>query len=124
MTDAQQTRLIRVLVVVISGVAYYFAVISKISLVALLLLSYGFVAQIFPVLLAALYWPRSNRQGILAGLGAGCLVTVLWNLIPELQWQQIHPGVWGLAANIPTLVAVSLATRPMDQEHVRQFVVG
>jgi SSS family solute:Na+ symporter len=123
LTDAQQTRLIRILVVVISAVAYYFAVVSEVSLVALLLLSYGFIAQIFPVLLAALYWSRSTRPGVLAGLAAGCLVTVLWNLFPELQWQQIHPGVWGLAASIPTLVAVSLATAPMDPEHVRQFVV-
>jgi SSS family solute:Na+ symporter len=123
LTDAQQTRLIRILVVVISAVAYYFAVVSKVSLVALLLLSYGFIAQIFPVLLAALYWSRSTRPGILTGLAVGCLVTILWNLFPELQWQQIHPGVWGLAANIPTMVAVSLATPPMNQDHVRQFVV-
>ncbi len=123
LSDTQQTRLIRVLVVVISGVAYYFAVVSEISLVALLLLSYGFIAQIFPVLLAALYWGRSTRPGILAGLAAGCLVTVVWNLWPVLQWQQIHPGVWGLVANVLTLTGVSLATPPMEPDHVRQFVV-
>jgi len=119
----QQTRLIRILVVVISAVAYYFAVMSKISLVALLLLSYGFVAQIFPVLLAALYWSRSTRPGVLAGLAAGCLFTTVWNLMPQLQWQEIHPGVWGVAANVLVMVVVSLATPPMDSEHVAQFVV-
>ena len=123
LTDAQQTRLIRILVVVISAVAYYFAVVSKISLVALLLLSYGFIAQIFPVLIAALYWGRSTRPGILAGLAAGCLVTILWNLYPQLQWQQIHPGVWGLAANLVVLVTISLLTAPMDPDHVRDYVV-
>ena len=123
LSDAQQTRLIRLLVVVISAIAYYFAVVSEVSLVTLLLLSYGFIAQIFPVLIAALYWSRSTRPGVLAGLAAGCLVTVLWNLYPGLQWQEIHPGVWGLAANVLTLVTVSLATSPMDSEHVRQYVV-
>ena len=123
LSDAQQTRLIRILVVVISAVAYYFAVVSKLSLVTLLLLSYGFIAQIFPVVLVALYWPRSTRPGVLAGLAAGCLVTILWNLQPELQWQEIHPGVWGLVANVLTMVAVSLSTPAMDPEHVRQFVV-
>ncbi len=29
----------------------------------------------------------------------------------------------GLAANVVTMMAVSLATSPMDPEHVRQFVV-
>jgi SSS family solute:Na+ symporter len=122
-TDAQQTHLIRILVVVISAIAYYFAVISDISLVALLLLSYGFIAQIFPVLLAALYWPRATRPGILAGLIAGCAVTTLWNLRPALQWQEIHPGVWGLVANVVVMVTVSMLTRPMAPEHVRRFVV-
>jgi SSS family solute:Na+ symporter len=122
-TDAQQTRLIRILVVVISGVAYYFAVVSNQSLVALLLLSYGFIAQIFPVLMAALYWPRATRPGVLAGLAAGCAAVVAFNLWPELQWQQIHPGIWGLVANVVMLVIVSLATPPMDPEHVREYVV-
>jgi SSS family solute:Na+ symporter len=122
-SEAHQTRLIRILVVAISAVAYYFAVMSEVSLVTLLLLSYGFIAQIFPVLLAALYWPRSTRPGVMAGLAAGCFVTIVWNLYPGLQWQEIHPGVWGLAANLVMLVAVSLTTRPMDTEHVRQFVV-
>jgi SSS family solute:Na+ symporter len=122
-SDREQTRLIRILVVVVSAVAYYFAVLSKTSLVALLLLSYGFIAQIFPVILAALYWARSTRPGVLAGLAAGCGVTILWNLFPGLQWQEIHPGLWGVAANVLVMTLVSLATSPMDPEHVRRFVV-
>jgi len=122
-TPSQQTRLIRVLVVLISGVAYYFAVVSQLSLVALLLLSYGFIAQIFPVLMAALYWPRASRPGVLAGLAAGCAAVVLFNLVPELQWQQIHPGIWGIAANLTVMTVVSCLTRPMDPELVREYVV-
>ena len=80
-------------------------------------------AQIFPVLIAALYWARSTRPGILAGLATGCLVTILWNVYPQLQWQQIHPGVWGLLANIVVLITMSLLTAPMDPDHVRDYVV-
>ena len=122
-TPAQQTRLIRILVVLISAAAYYFAVVSELSLVALLLLSYGFIAQIFPVLMAALYWPRATRPGVLAGLGAGCAVVVLMNLVPELQWQQIHPGIWGVAANVIVTALVSWSSRPMEPAHIRQYVV-
>jgi len=123
LSDARQRQLIRGLLVVISGVAYYFAVISKLSLVALLLLSYGFIAQIAPVLLATFFWARSTAAGVVSGLLAGCAVVVLLNQAPGLQWQQIHPGIWGLAVNAAVLVAVSLATRPMDRAHVAQFVV-
>ena len=42
---------------------------------------------------------------------------------PVLQWQQIHPGIFGVLANVLVLVVVSLATRPMDEDHVAQFVV-
>ncbi len=122
LTDAQQTRLIRVLVVAVGAVAYYFAVVSDLSLVLMLLLSYGFVAQLFPLFLATFLWPRASRAGALAGLIAGCLVTAIWNLWPELQWNEIHPGLWGLAAHVVVLVAVSLATRPIAPEHARRFL--
>jgi len=123
LTDDEQTRLIRGFLLVISGVAYYFAVMSQLSIVQLLLLSYGFIAQIAPVLVATLYWARATPRGVLAGLGAGCATVILFEYVPALQWQQIHPGIFGVVANVVVLAAVSLATTPMDEDHVAQFVV-
>ena len=122
-TDVAERRLIRFLVVAIAGVAYYFAVFSDYSLVGLLLYSYGFLSQFFPLLLAAFFWPRATRPGVISGLLAGCAVAVIWHKFPGLQWQQIDPGIFGLVANVITMVGVSFATKPMDDEHVRQFVV-
>ena len=124
LSDGEQTRLIRVLVLVISACAYYFAVVSELSLVALLLLAYGFLVQIAPVLVATFYWPRATPQGVLSGLAVGCSVVILFYYVPVLQWQQVQPGVFGLVANLITLVAVSLLTEPMDEAHVEQFVVS
>jgi len=123
LADAKERRLIQILVVIIGALAYYFAVASELSLVYLLLLSYGFIAQLMPLCLATFFWPRATTAGALAGLLAGGLVTVVWNLNPGLQWQDIHPGIWGVAANVVTLIVVSLATEPMDEEHVAQFAV-
>ena len=114
--------LIKYLVVAIGAVAYYFAINSEISLVYLLLLSYGVIAQIAPALLAALYWRRSTPKGVLTGLIVGSCVTLLWNLVPTLQWQDIHPGIWGLLANGLVLLVVSLNTTPMDKSHVDIFI--
>jgi SSS family solute:Na+ symporter len=122
--DIEQTRLIRILLIVVSAIAYYFAVMSQLSLVALLLLSYGFIAQVAPVLLATFFWPRATAAGALAGLLAGCAVVVLFNSVPQLQWESIHPGIWGLIANAVTLAGVSIITPAMDEEHVAQFVVS
>ena len=121
--DVTERRLIRVLVVVIAGIAYYFAVFSDFSLVWLLLFSYGFLDQFLPLILAAFFWPRATRPGVVAGLLVGCAVVVIWTYFPQLQWQRIHPGLWGLVANLVTMVAVSLATAPMEREHVEKFVV-
>lgn len=123
MSDRDQTIAIRAMVVVIGAVAYCIAVASDLSLVLLLLMAYGFISQIFPVIVVTFLWPRATAPGVLAGVVTGCLVAVVWNLVPALQWQGIHPGIYALAANVLVMVPVSLATRPMDEEHVVQFVV-
>jgi SSS family solute:Na+ symporter len=117
-----ETDLIRWLTVAIGALAYYLAVLSDYSLVYLLLLSYGFIAQLFPTLIALFFWRRSTPAGVIAGLLTGCAVALIWNLVPSLQWQEIHPGIWGVAAHVVALVTVSLLTSPMDPAHVRKFV--
>ncbi len=66
------------------------------------LLSFVAVAQFGPAFFGALYWPRANRAGALAGLGAGFLLWVYTLLIPSMA--RIVPvpdafldnGPWGL----------------------------
>lgn len=122
LSDRAQRLAIRIAAVVISLAAFYFAVVSDLSLVALLLGAYGGVAQIFPPVAAALYWPRATGIGALAGLVSGIAVSVLLMLQPELApIAGVHEGVWGLAVNVAVLVAVSLATSAHDPEHVRAY---
>jgi SSS family solute:Na+ symporter len=122
LTDRAERRAIRLAAVAISLVAFYFAVASEVSLVALLLGAYGGVAQIFPPVAAALYWPRATGKGALAGLLAGLAVNTLFLRYPELApIAGVHEGVWGLAVNVPVLIAVSLLTRRHEAEHVRAY---
>lgn len=119
--DRRERRWIQLMVIAVGAVSYLFALIPGLSLVRLLLLSYGFIAQLFPLTVATLLWPRVTRQGALAGLVASGGVVVLLNLVPSLAWGGIHPGIYGVAVNVAVMVAVSLATPPMDETHVRQF---
>lgn len=119
--DKKETRLIRILVILIGTLAYYFAVISDLSLVYLLLISYGAIAQVFPAVIAGLYWRGSSRVGVLSGLVAGILVTVIWNLFPILQWQEIHPGIFGLLANMTCLVVISYLSHKPSADHLGLF---
>ena len=120
--DRRERRWIRVLVVVISAVAYYFAVASEVSIVALLLGAYGGVAQIFPLVFAAFYWPRATGAGALSGLLAGVGVNTLFLLAPVLRPVPMHEGIYGLVANVAVFVAVSLWTRPEPTETLRAYV--
>ena len=120
-TDHKQRTYIRVLVIVISLIAYYFAVISDVPIVNLLLGSYGGVAQIFPLTFCMFYWKRANRAGALSGLLAGLAVTLLFLFYPEWRPVPIHEGIYGLAANILLLVTVSLATQPESAERIQRY---
>jgi SSS family solute:Na+ symporter len=121
MSDARQRQWIRGLVVVISAVAYYFAVVSDVSIVALLLGAYGGVAQIFPLVFAAFYWPRATGAGALAGLLAGMGVNTLFLVGPALRPFPLHEGVYGLGANLAVFVVVSLLTSPHSRNRLAEY---
>ena len=121
MSDIRQRQWIRGLVVAISAAAYYFAVFSEVGIVALLLGAYGGVAQLFPLVFAAFYWPRATGAGALSGLLTGIGVNTLFLVAPHLRPLPLHEGVYGLAANVAVFVAVSLCTAPHDRDRLAAY---
>ncbi|MEO1021504.1 MAG: sodium:solute symporter family protein [Bacteroidota bacterium] len=116
-----ERRLIRIGVIVISLIAYYFAVFSKTDIVSLLLGAYGGIAQLFPIMFALFYWPRANGKGALAGLVGGILVTLLFLNNPELKPIPMHEGMYGLIINVILLIGVSLATQPENEDRIKRY---
>lgn len=121
-TDLSQRSLIRFLVIIISLIAYYFAVFSDVPIVNLLLGSYGGVAQIFPLVVGMFYWRRANGKGALAGLAGGVIVTVFFLLYPEWRPFPLHEGIYGLIANIILFVTVSLQTPPESESRINRYL--
>jgi SSS family solute:Na+ symporter len=121
MSDRLERTLIRVLVLLSSVIAYYFAVVSHASLVELLLGTYGGVAQIFPTLIATFYWKRATVAGALAGLLAGITVNMLFMLEPAWRPLPLHEGIYGLVVNVLTLVIVSHYTKPVSEERLKEY---
>ncbi|GAB5408352.1 MAG: sodium:solute symporter family protein [Balneolaceae bacterium] len=113
--------LIRIAVVIISLIAYYFAVFSETDIVSLLLGAYGGIAQIFPLVFAMFYWPRANGKGALAGLIGGIIVTLFFLYNPEFKPLPMHEGIYGLIVNISLLIGVSLATKPEEVERIKRY---
>ena len=120
--EAQQRLLIRILVAVAGAAAYFFAVSEGISLVVLLLTSYGIIAQLAPPVVAGLFWRRATTPGVIAGLLAGGTTTLLFFFWPALKPIDLHEGLFGLITHVPVLILVSLLTPVQDQALVEAYV--
>ncbi len=116
-----ERKVIRLCILLISIIAYYFAVISTTDIVSLLLGAYGGVAQLFPLIFAMFYWPRATKEGALSGLIIGVFVTLLFLYVPEWKPWDMHEGIYGLLANLIAFVGVSVSTPKTNQEIVDKF---
>ena len=121
LSDGAQRTLMQVLVVVVGGIAYLFALAEGVSLVDILLASYGIICQFMPALIAAMYWRRATTAGVLAGLLAGAAVSIFFFILPELRPLKMHEGILGLIVHIPVLAGVSLMGRPQPDGHVDAY---
>jgi SSS family solute:Na+ symporter len=122
LSDQKRRTLIRVVAVIVGVAAFYIAVNTEMSLVALLLAAYGAVVQLAPITFVAFFWKRATAAGVVTGLILGSLVTLFLYQFPEYRPFGLHEGIVGLAVNCLALVTVSLATQPMPDDHVDSFM--
>jgi SSS family solute:Na+ symporter len=120
--DAGSITVARVFVPLVAAVALLFTFRGGQTLVALLLLAYSIVTQLFPALVGSLLWPRfvtapGASAGLLVGVGMVALTDIGGlSLTRQLSgWPtaitDVNPGVVAVFGNVVTLLAVSAATR-------------
>lgn len=122
-SDASVTRLARMLVPVVALVAVAFTLHGGETIVALLLMGYSFVTQLFPAMICSLApHNRATKQGAFCGILAGVAVVAVTTLM-HLSMGQLFPflpdaakdvniGFVALALNIVVFVVVSALTQP------------
>ena len=119
--DRQVSQIAKLLVPVVALVAVIFTLKGGATIVALLLMGYSFVTQLFPSLVLSLA-PRNfaTREGAGAGIVAGVATVAIVSLtganFHTLSWlppeiQDLNIGIVALVVNVVVLVVVSLATR-------------
>lgn len=96
------------------------SIMQPASLVYILLIGYGFIAQAFPSIVGIFLWPRATKQGAFWGLFGGFIITVIFSFI-IVHPLDIHAGIWGLIANGIIFVIVSLMTQPASRETIERF---
>jgi solute:Na+ symporter, SSS family len=120
--DAHIVRVAKLLVPVVALVAIYFALSGGQTIVALLLMGYSFVTQLFPALALSLTktrWatPAGAAAGIVAGVATVAAVSLthstIATLLPALPtaMQELNVGLVALVVNVIVLAVVSVAER-------------
>ncbi len=124
MSDKKAMYIARCSVVVISVIACFIARDPASSVFAIVSFAWaGFGAAFGPVVLAALFWRRSNKQGALAGMIVGGAVVFIWKYL-------VRPmgGIWNIYELLPafllslaTIIIVSLLTEAPNKEITDEF---
>ena len=121
--DKHVAQLARVLVPIIALVAIAFTLHGGETIVALLLMGYSFVTQLFPAVLCSLAANnRVTKQGAFAGIVAGVAVVAATTLthatvaqlmpfLPE-KLKDINIGLIALALNVVVLFILTALTQP------------
>ncbi len=71
----------------------------------------GLGAALGPTSILALFWRRTTRAGVFAGIVAGTLTTFVWYLTPALK-ESLYELIPAFGAGLVATVVVSLLTRP------------
>jgi len=118
-TEKQELAIAKITTLVMSGIAVVLAVLLKDQNVAwLVTLAFGIAASaIFPVLFASLWWKGLTRQGALAGIVTGLVVSVFFIVLLLSGGKTFirlptagGPGVFGVTTAGVVLILVSLFT--------------
>lgn len=119
--DRQVSNLAKLLVPLVALVAVFFTLKGGETIVALLLMGYSFVTQLFPSLILSLAHRNfATREGAAAGIIVGVATVATVSLtgvnFHKLAWlpsaiQDLNIGIVALVANFIVLIVVSLAMR-------------
>jgi len=127
MTEKQELLVGRLFVSLILAITFGLSLVTARSIFKLGIWTFTGFASLFPIVVAALFWKRSTRQGAIASV---VTVAVLWTWFflragndPDYSvgGTGLMPVAVTLAASTAALCIVSLMTRPPDQAVLDRF---
>ena len=117
----------RFLVVLIVLVCYLIGLSNTQSVFDLGVWCFTGFAGLFPILFAALYWKRSNKEGAIAGVLALAVLETVGYLLSlsedkeEFLLLGMMPVTFIVAITTAVMIIVTLLTPPPDEELVDKF---
>jgi SSS family solute:Na+ symporter len=120
-SNEDTARLAKLLVPVVAIIGCYFAIAGSSTIVAMLLMGYSFVTQLFPIFICSLMRRNpATKEGAFAGIIVGVATVVYFTLahqsigklmpgLPEVI-KDINVGFVALVANVVAIAVVSAVT--------------
>ncbi len=126
MSQKKSMVLARISVVVISIIAIFLARNPGSSVFRIVSFAWaGFGAAFGPVVLAALFWKRTNKYGAIAGMIAGGATVFIWKFIVRVQFADTILNIYELLpafiVGLIVIVVVSLLTKAPEKEIEETF---
>ncbi|WP_458210443.1 sodium:solute symporter family protein [Haladaptatus sp. NG-SE-30] len=118
--DEQTVTRVAQFTIPVLGLLSYIIAIQQFEFILLLTaLSFYGAAQLFPLLLGALFWQRASREGALIGFSLGVLVTAVIEFgvvsLPS-AFPGFVSGFYGLLVNTIAFVAISFVVGGVSEE--------
>ncbi|MBQ9438351.1 MAG: sodium/proline symporter PutP [Lachnospiraceae bacterium] len=126
--DKQILKISRITVLAIAVLAYLIALNPNSSIMGLVADAWaGLGAAFGPLVLASLFWKRTNTPGAVAGIITGGVTVILWDYIPFVNGQTIgsvtslYSLLPGFIFSLIAIIIVSLVTPAPSEEVVKEF---
>jgi len=147
-TGGSSVRMARIGIVIAVFIAVILGFILPASIVALgTSLWFGVTAAAFlSIYVAAIYWKRATKEGAIAGLVSGALVSLFWllfgfkktadpmgiskaligqsTIITSVPWPTVDPMIVALPVAVVVTIVVSLLTKPPEKEFIDKCFQG
>lgn len=120
--ENQKLLLSRVVVVLSGIIALLLAYIAQDLVFWLVLFAWGGLGASFgPALILSLFWKKTSRIGVLAGMITGTLITIVWNL-----WLKELTGIYELipafSGAMLVIILISFLSKPSEQKLSDEFL--
>ena len=112
----------RISVLIFGLTAMFLALYAGGRLVALLLLAYSGITQMFPGAFLGLFFKKFNKVAVGAGIIAGLITITYLKFFGPGNLYGIHFGLWGLAVNL--VVTFAVASVMKEDENFKPFKEG